>query len=70
MAQGPVQQTHFPAVSVLSLTLATSWICSQLVQVQILGHPCKDCPLPVRVFNSVMLYTAYFQLQGNLRSWP
>ena len=70
MAQGSVQQTRFQVVSVSSLTLATSRICSQLVQVQILGHACKDCPLPVRVFNTVMLYTTYFQLQGNLRSWP
>lgn len=38
MAKWSVCQTHNPAVQGLSTTLATCWICSQLSQVEILGH--------------------------------
>ena len=63
VAEWSAHQTDNLAVLGSRPTLATSWICSQLSQVQILRHTCKQptgCLLPVGVLNAVMLY--YFEL--------
>ena len=63
MARGPVQQTRFPAVSVSSLTLATSCICTQLVKFKSSATLVKTAPCQL----GFLILLCYILLISNYR---